>query len=68
MYCFVTYSKGKTPRRPGLKKASNIEKDPVGVSEQFTLLFQLKPYHSRRNVGIMFPYLNPQKKVMENLS
>lgn len=32
--CFITYSKGKTPRRPGPKKA-NIEKDPVGVSEHF---------------------------------
>uniref|UniRef100_A0A3Q3VWM0 Kinesin-like protein n=1 Tax=Mola mola TaxID=94237 RepID=A0A3Q3VWM0_MOLML len=31
MYCFVTYSKGKTPRRPGHKKASTIDKDPVGV-------------------------------------
>uniref|UniRef100_A0A665ULU2 Kinesin-like protein n=1 Tax=Echeneis naucrates TaxID=173247 RepID=A0A665ULU2_ECHNA len=29
--CFITNSKGKTPRRPGPKKASNIEKDPVGV-------------------------------------
>uniref|UniRef100_A0A4W6BNB2 Kinesin-like protein n=1 Tax=Lates calcarifer TaxID=8187 RepID=A0A4W6BNB2_LATCA len=28
---YFTYSKGKTPRRPGPKKASNIEKDPVGV-------------------------------------
>uniref|UniRef100_A0A665UKE5 Kinesin-like protein n=1 Tax=Echeneis naucrates TaxID=173247 RepID=A0A665UKE5_ECHNA len=28
---FITNSKGKTPRRPGPKKASNIEKDPVGV-------------------------------------
>uniref|UniRef100_A0A665UPP3 Kinesin-like protein n=1 Tax=Echeneis naucrates TaxID=173247 RepID=A0A665UPP3_ECHNA len=27
----ITNSKGKTPRRPGPKKASNIEKDPVGV-------------------------------------
>uniref|UniRef100_A0A3Q0SAX4 Kinesin-like protein n=1 Tax=Amphilophus citrinellus TaxID=61819 RepID=A0A3Q0SAX4_AMPCI len=26
-----THSKGKTPRRPGPKKASNIERDPVGV-------------------------------------
>uniref|UniRef100_A0A8D0ADW7 Kinesin-like protein n=1 Tax=Sander lucioperca TaxID=283035 RepID=A0A8D0ADW7_SANLU len=31
LYFFITYSKGKTPRRPGPKKASNIEKDPVGV-------------------------------------
>uniref|UniRef100_A0AAQ5XQY5 Kinesin-like protein n=1 Tax=Amphiprion ocellaris TaxID=80972 RepID=A0AAQ5XQY5_AMPOC len=31
IYCFVTYSKGKTPRRPGPKKAANIDKDPVGV-------------------------------------
>ncbi|XP_069030580.1 kinesin-like protein KIF23 [Embiotoca jacksoni] len=28
---FDIYSKGKTPRRPGPKKASNTEKDPVGV-------------------------------------
>ncbi|XP_054476149.1 kinesin-like protein KIF23 isoform X2 [Anoplopoma fimbria] len=27
----MTCSKAKTPRRPGPKKASNIEKDPVGV-------------------------------------
>ncbi|KAM7405845.1 hypothetical protein PAMP_000265 [Pampus punctatissimus] len=31
LHCFVTLRKGKTPRRPGPKKASNIEKDPVGV-------------------------------------
>uniref|UniRef100_A0A673BB04 Kinesin-like protein n=1 Tax=Sphaeramia orbicularis TaxID=375764 RepID=A0A673BB04_9TELE len=28
---FVTFRKGKTPRRPGPKKGSNVEKDPVGV-------------------------------------
>uniref|UniRef100_A0A673BAK5 Kinesin-like protein n=1 Tax=Sphaeramia orbicularis TaxID=375764 RepID=A0A673BAK5_9TELE len=27
----VTFRKGKTPRRPGPKKGSNVEKDPVGV-------------------------------------
>uniref|UniRef100_A0A3B4ZQI9 Kinesin-like protein n=1 Tax=Stegastes partitus TaxID=144197 RepID=A0A3B4ZQI9_9TELE len=27
----VSYGRGKTPRRPGPKKASNIDKDPVGV-------------------------------------
>uniref|UniRef100_A0A8D3DW01 Kinesin-like protein n=1 Tax=Scophthalmus maximus TaxID=52904 RepID=A0A8D3DW01_SCOMX len=31
MCFFITYSKSKTPRRPGPKKASNTEKDPVGV-------------------------------------
>lgn len=52
LYCLITYSKGKTPRRPGPKKASNIEKDPVGVSEQTpTLLFlKLKQYHSTATV------------------
>uniref|UniRef100_A0A3P8PZ94 Kinesin-like protein n=1 Tax=Astatotilapia calliptera TaxID=8154 RepID=A0A3P8PZ94_ASTCA len=29
--CTDTSSKGKTPRRPGPKKASNTERDPVGV-------------------------------------
>ena len=27
----VDHSKAKTPRRPGHKKTSNTEKDPVGV-------------------------------------
>lgn len=40
MCLFVPYSKGKTPRRPGPKKASNIDKDPVGVSEHLTLEFK----------------------------
>uniref|UniRef100_A0A8C6LD08 Kinesin-like protein n=1 Tax=Nothobranchius furzeri TaxID=105023 RepID=A0A8C6LD08_NOTFU len=28
---FLCYRKGKTPRRPALKKTNNVEKDPVGV-------------------------------------
>lgn len=38
VFCSYTYSKGKTPRRPGPRKASNTEKDPVGVSHCFTCL------------------------------
>lgn len=48
--CFITYSKWKTPLRPGPKKASNIEKDPVGVSQSFFFKLTLSS-HTRTDTG-----------------